>query len=130
MKILTLAAAFTLAATAAFAADPLEGTWKTKADDNGHFGHVEIAPCAAAFCGTLVRAYDEAGVEIASPNTGKLIVWDMMAAGEGAYGGGKIWSPDRDKTYKSKMQLAGDSLSVSGCVFGICRDGGTWARVN
>ncbi len=54
----------------------------------------------------------------------------MVAQGDGAYGDGKIWSPDRDKTYNSKMQLSGDALQVSGCVFGICRDGGTWQRVN
>jgi hypothetical protein len=28
------------------------------------------------------------------------------------------------------MQLSGDALQVSGCVLGICRDGGTWARVD
>ena len=56
--------------------------------------------------------------------------WDMVALGDGAYGKGKVWSPDRDKTYSSKLQLNGNSLSVQGCVFGICRDGGTWSRVN
>jgi uncharacterized protein (DUF2147 family) len=28
------------------------------------------------------------------------------------------------------MQLNGNTLSVRGCVLGICRDGGTWTRVN
>jgi uncharacterized protein (DUF2147 family) len=53
----------------------------------------------------------------------------MVAEGAGAYSGGKIWSPDRDKTYNGKMQLTGNGLAVSGCVLGICRDGGTWTRV-
>lgn len=123
-----LTAVFVLAAGAAMA-DPVEGTWKTKADDNGNFGHVQIVPCGPAFCGTLVKAFDASGAQIASPNIGKRIVWDMVAEGGGAYGDGKVWSPDRDKTYSSKMQLSGNSLSVSGCVFGICRDGGTWTRV-
>jgi uncharacterized protein (DUF2147 family) len=26
--------------------------------------------------------------------------------------------------------LNGDTLAVRGCVLGICRDGGTWTRVN
>ena len=85
--------------------------------------------CGAAICGTLVKAFDGAGKEIDSPNIGKKIVWDMVAYPGGVYDDGKIWSPDRDKTYSSDMTLTGDSLSVRGCVLGICRDGGTWSRV-
>jgi uncharacterized protein (DUF2147 family) len=64
-----------------------------------------------------------------SANIGKLIIWDMKPKGSGKYGGGKVWSPDRDKTYSSKLVLEGDSLKVSGCVLVVCRDGGTWDRV-
>jgi len=55
----------------------------------------------------------------------------MLPQGGGDYGRGKIWAPDRDKTYASRMHLEGDRLSVSGCILGgaICRDGGTWRRV-
>lgn len=114
---------------AAAGADPVEGVWKTKPDDNGNFGHVQIKPCGPAFCGTLVKAFDSSGKVKESPNVGKLIVWDMIAYPDGLYDDGKIWSPDRDKTYDSDMTLSGDSLSVRGCVFGFCRDGGTWVRV-
>jgi uncharacterized protein (DUF2147 family) len=110
-------------------ADPIEGMWKTKADDNGHSGYVSVVPCGTKFCGTLVKSFDAAGKEMQSPNIGKQIIWDMVAKGNGAYGDGKVWSPDRDKTYNSKLQLTGDALAVSGCVFVICRDGGTWQRV-
>jgi uncharacterized protein (DUF2147 family) len=130
MKLTILAAAMILAAGAAFAGDPVEGLWKTKPDDNGNYGHVEVKPCGPAFCGTLVKAFDGSGAEMASPNIGKKIIWDMVAQGDGAYGDGKVWSPDRDKTYNSKMQLTGNGLAVKGCVMGICRDGGTWSRVN
>lgn len=116
-------------AGAAWAADPVEGVWQTAPDDNGHYGHIEIKPCGAAFCGTLVRAFESSGAEVQSPNIGKQIVWDMVPAGGGLYDSGMIWSPDRDKTYKSKMTLAGDGLAVEGCVMFICRDGGTWSRV-
>lgn len=122
------AAAFALLALPAFA-DPVEGVWKTKPDDNGHFGHVEVKPCGPAFCGVLVHAFDGTGAEVDSPNIGKRIIWDMVAYGDGVYDDGKIWSPDRDKTYNSEMQLTGNSLAVKGCVLGICRDGGTWTRV-
>lgn len=128
MKKLILAAALAFAGTAALA-DPVEGTWKTVPDDNGNFGHVQISACGDKFCGKLVRAFDGSGKEIESPNVGKPIVWDMVAYGDGAYDDGKVWSPDRDKTYNSEMQLSGNGLTVKGCVLGICRDGGTWTRV-
>lgn len=128
MKAFALGFALLFAAGAALA-DPVEGVWKTKPDDNGNFGHIDVKPCGAAFCGSLVKAFDGSGAEIQSPNVGKRIIWDMVAYGDGAYDDGKVWSPDRDKTYNSEMQLTGDSLAVKGCVVGICRDGGTWTRV-
>ncbi|MEL7184660.1 MAG: DUF2147 domain-containing protein, partial [Pseudomonadota bacterium] len=62
---------------------------------------------------------------------GRQIIWDMQPQGGGAYGGGRIWAPDQDKTYRSKMSLNGNRLKVEGCVLGgaICR-GQTWSRVN
>lgn len=128
MKPIFVAAALALLATSAFA-DPVEGIWQTKPDDNGNFGHIEVKPCGPAFCGVLIRAFDNSGAEIESPNVGKRIIWDMVAYGDGAYDDGKVWSPDRDKTYNSEMQLSGDMLAVKGCMLGICRDGGTWTRV-
>ena len=84
--------------------------------------------CEDLICGTLIRAFDGEGEEIDSDNIGKNLVWAMKIRGNGRYRGGKIWAPDRDKTYKSKMLLDGDVLSVSGCVLVICRDQ-TWTRV-
>lgn len=130
MKTTLLALALAMAGSAAFAGDAVEGMWKTKADDNGNSGIIKIAPCGAAFCGVLVKSYDKSGAEWASPNIGKKIIWDMASEGDGNYGGGQIWAPDRDKTYASKMTLSGDNLNVKGCVLFICRDGGTWKRVN
>lgn len=122
------AAGFATATTAA--ADPVEGIWKTKPDDNGKYGYVSIVPCGAKICGTLIKAFDSAGAETASPNIGKPILWDMVANGDGSYGNGKVWAPDRDKTYNAKMALSGDKLAVSGCVLGgmICR-ASDWVRV-
>ena len=128
MKVFAFAAGLAMLAGAAWA-DPVEGVWQTKKDDNGNFGFVEIKPCGPAFCGTLVKAFDGAGKEIDSPNVGRQIVWDMVAYADGLYDDGQIYSPDRDKTYNGEMQLSGNGLTVSGCVLGICRDGGTWTRV-
>lgn len=127
-RIISAAALIFIAGTAF--ADPVEGVWKTKADDNGNFGYVQVKPCGPAFCGTLIKSFDKTGKATKSPNIGKRIIWDMVAKGDGAYADGKVWSPDRDKTYNSKMKLSGNGLAIKGCVFGICRDGGTWARVN
>ncbi len=118
-----------IGATPAFAGDAVEGLWKTAPQDDGAYGFVQMSACGAAFCGTLVKGVNAAGeMATSGGNIGKRIVWDMRSDGGGAYTGGKIWSPDRDKTYNSKMQLSGDSLALSGCVLGICRDGGTWTR--
>lgn len=120
--------AFVGLAGAAFA-DPLEGTWRTIADENGNSGLIQVAPCGAAFCGTLVRAFDGNGAEMSSPNVGRLIISEMVPQGDGAYRG-KVYSPDNDRTYNARLQLSGDRLNVEGCVLGICRNGGTWQRAN
>jgi uncharacterized protein (DUF2147 family) len=127
MRIPTVAIALVFASGAAFA-DPVEGLWKTQPDDRGNFGHVEIYSCGAAFCGVIRKAFDPKGAERPSDNIGKRMIWDMEPREDGDYRGGKIWAPDRDKTYSSLMSLEGDSLEVSGCVLGICR-GQTWSRV-
>ena len=105
------------------------GSGKTVPDDNGNYGHIEVTNCGATICGTLVKSFSSDGSNLVTDNLGKKIIWDMENLGGGNYGKGKIWSPDRDKTYKSKMVLSGNNLAVSGCVLGICRDGGTWTRV-
>jgi len=127
MKILALTLAATLGFSGAAFADPLEGNWRTPTDDNGNSGIVQVAPCGAALCGTLIQSFDASGAQMQSPNIGRQIIFDTQAQGGGAYRG-RVWSPDRDQTYNSRLQLSGDSLSVSGCVLGICRDGGTWTR--
>lgn len=110
-------------------ADPATGTWQTQPGDDGAYALVSIAPCGADLCGTLGRAYDTSGAPIDTPNTGRRMIWDMTPNGDGTYGGGKIWAPDRNKTYNSRMTLQGDRLKVEGCVMGICR-GQTWRRVD
>ncbi|MBN8187673.1 MAG: DUF2147 domain-containing protein [Salipiger thiooxidans] len=126
-KVTAMACGLALMAGAALA-DPVEGVWKTQGDDNGNYALVSIAPCGSEICGTLGKGFDRAGSEIRSPNIGRQMIWGMKPKGGGSYGGGKIWAPDRDKTYNSRMQLTGNSLKVEGCVLGICR-GQVWTRV-
>lgn len=112
-------------------ADPVFGIWKTTPDDNGNYGHIQIQQCGSTICGKLVKSFDKSGKTIESEHTGKKIIWNMSPKSDGKYAGGKVWAPDRDKTYNSKMHLKSASkLAISGCILGICRDGGTWVRVN
>lgn len=131
MKHLILGAAMGLGLAGAALADPATGTWKTAEGESGGYLHVDISTCGSALCGTIQKAFDGNGSLSGDyEHLGKKIVWDMMADGDGYYSGGKIWAPDSDKTYKSKMALNGKGLEVKGCVAGglICR-GQTWTRV-
>lgn len=127
MKLSAFTAAALIALAGAATADPLEGMWRTAADDNGNSGLIEVVVCGAALCGTLIQAFDGAGAAMASDNVGRQLIWDTLSNGDGTYSG-QVYSPDRDKTYNSYLVLTGDSLSVRGCVFGICREGGVWQR--
>lgn len=130
MKNLFIAAAALAVSATAALADPVHGTWKTIPDDNGNYGHIVVSTCDnGKICGQLVKSFQGDGSVLQTENTGKMIIWNMENTGGGNYENGKVWSPDRDRTYNSEMVLSGNSLAVKGCVLGICRDGGTWKRV-
>ncbi len=127
-KMTFLAAALAAFALPAFA-DQAHGLWKTKPDDNGNYGHVQIQTCSnGKICGGLTRAFNARGEQIESPNIERAIVWDMEPQGNGQYRNGRVYAPDRDRTYNARMELRGNTLGVSGCVMGICREQ-EWTRV-
>ena len=111
-------------------ADDLLGDWRTAPDDNGNTGIIRVVQCGQSLCGTLVEAFDAAGATMTSPNVGRQIIWDTNPTGASGEYRGMLYAPDRDREYRSRLQLSGNALSVSGCVMGICREGGTWQRVN
>lgn len=128
MRKYLIAAAFAVFGTAAAAAaDPIEGIWQTQPDE-GAFAYVTIAPCGNAFCGTISRTFKD-GAEFQSPNVGRQIVIDMAPQGDGEYRG-QVWRPANDKIYNGKASVAGDRMSLSGCVAGglICKSQ-TWAKI-
>jgi uncharacterized protein (DUF2147 family) len=127
MKHLLTAAAVALGLAGAAAADPVLGTWKTQPDD-GAYAHVEMAKCGPAVCGKIARTFNATG-EYQSPNIGKTLVIDMVPNGDGSYAG-QVWRPSNGKIYTGKMDLAGSSLALRGCVAGglICSKQ-TWTRV-
>lgn len=126
------AVALVVGMTGTAMADDLLGSWRTAPDDNGNTGIVEVVQCGTSLCGTLTQAFDGSGAVMASPNVGRQIIWDTNPTGTAGEYAGRLYSPDRDREYRSRLQLSGDTLVVSGCILGgaACREGGTWQRVN
>ena len=127
LRNIALAAFAAMVATPALA-DPVIGLYKTQPGDDGNYGHVELYECDGNICGVIRAAFDGSDNALESDNIGKRMIWDMTANGDGSYSGGKIWAPDRDKVYTSKMDLNGNDLEVSGCVLVVCR-AQSWTRV-
>ena len=126
MRHILIAAVLALPGTAVLA-DPIEGVWQTQPDE-GSFAHVAIAPCGAAFCGTISRIFKDKA-EYQSPNIGKQIVRSMAPNGDGTYAG-QVWRPANDKVYSGKASVSGNQMSLSGCVAGglLCKSQ-TWVKV-
>ena len=127
MNGLVLATGLALLAAPVSAAG-ISGIFQTAPTDDGNVAQVEFTTCGEAFCGEMIRSFNSAGEAIASDNIGKNIVWDMLDQGDGYFKGGRIWDPGKDKTYKSKMTLMGDTLQVKGCIGPFCK-AQTWTRV-
>ena len=122
--------ALALVVSGAANAQDVNGTWQTQAADTGGFLHVNIAPCGDKVCGTISQVFGPDRKAVKNHEyLGKQMITQMVADGSGKWSKGKIWAPDTDKTYNSKMELTGaDRLKVSGCVLVICRSQ-TWAKV-
>ncbi len=108
-------------------AQDVDGTWQTETSEEGAYLHVRIGDCASSSsekCGVITGVFNSDNQDI----KGKPIIWAMQPDGANAWSGGRIWAPDDDKTYRSKMSLRGNTLSVEGCVAIFCR-GQDWIRI-
>ena len=136
MRALILAAGLSLAATAAFAADPVEGEWLTQAGT----AKVKIAPCGGGkICGHvswLKNAADAKATDANNPDAklkarpimGLPMLQGFKPAGPGKWTGGKIYDPNSGKTYDSKLTVTGaGTLKVEGCILMVCQ-AQTWRR--
>jgi uncharacterized protein (DUF2147 family) len=132
MRKVLLGAVALMAMAGTAMADDLIGDWRTAPDDNGNTGIIRIVQCGTSLCGTLTQAFDASGNVMQSENVGRQIIWETNPTGEPGEYRGMLYSPDRDRNYRSRLQLSGNALSVSGCVMGgaICREGGNWRRAN
>ena len=138
MKLLiTLGTAFFLLSSA-ISAGVLTGTYKTEPNDEGTYLQVKFGACSSdkkLTCGTIKGSYLKNGSKNKNSKVvGQYIVWDMIDEGNGKYASGKIWDPSdpkddgSKKIYKSKMELKGTTLSVSGCILWICK-AQDWSKV-
>jgi len=132
LPVLMIACWPTMHAHAADAAESAFGLFQTEPGDTGGYLHVRIGPCAEnaeTLCGVIESAFKKGGGDSSDyEHIGKQMLWNMVDKGDGKYAMGKIWAPDRDKTYRSKMQITADGLRVKGCVGPICRSQ-NWQRV-
>lgn len=130
-----LLALVALSATA-FAAEPITGKWLT---DNQQ-ALVDIQPCGAALCGTIVKVLrvkpGSAKTDVFNPDPSKrhnpmegtVILSELVDAGD--LWKGKIYNPESGKRYNARAKRDADgSLKVEGCVAFICQ-GPTWQPAN
>lgn len=124
-----VASVLSVTASGALSQD-VTGQWRTEPGDDGGHLVVEISKCGNEICGTILDAINKDNQRISNYEyRGKQMIWGMRGKSTGLYEGGKIWAPDRNTTYNSKMELSENSLRVEGCVFVICR-GQTWTKIN
>jgi uncharacterized protein (DUF2147 family) len=107
---ITLAAAMALSMGTAFAAEPIEGNWKTQSGETA-----AIAACGSSFCVTL-KTGKYSGKQI-----GKM-------SGSGNKYKGSITDPANDKTYSGSASISGGSMKMRGCVLGVLCRSQTWSK--
>ncbi|OYX30094.1 MAG: hypothetical protein B7Y99_12070 [Caulobacterales bacterium 32-69-10] len=135
VPVLTIAA-FAVA-TAAYAASPAEGLWRTATRN----GEVRIDECGQALCGTLVTsdsikanpAMADAQNKDAAKRTRLLKDLPMLqgfTGGPSQWKGGTVYNPEDGGTYKGTIKLVdADTLKLTGCiVFPLCKSQ-TWKRI-
>ena len=123
----TCVSALLMGASFSALAQDINGLWRTELTDDGYL-EVNIDVCETdKVCGTIVRARDPEGNEQPYEHAGKRMIWDMVASGSTNWDDGKIWDPRNDRTVNSRLELSGDTLLVTGCMFRICQTQ-TWQR--
>jgi uncharacterized protein (DUF2147 family) len=135
MRYTLAAAAAVLLTTSTTAASPsaIAGRWKT---DDGK-AIMEIAPCGPALCAKIAKflvaepaggARDDKNPDKAlrsRPLIGVNVLTGLVANGNGWTGKG--YSPEEGRHFKANVSVAGNKLTLKGCVAVFCRTVG-WTR--
>ena len=104
----------------------ITGSWKSEKNEEGKQISVEIYNCGEQICGRITDVHNSENTQI----IGTEIIEGMQQKSDTKYTGGRIFAPDTEKWYKSKIKVKDENtLKVSGCVAGgiICR-GQVWTR--
>jgi uncharacterized protein (DUF2147 family) len=134
--VLAFATAALLAASAANAASPADGLWRTASKN----GEVRLSDCGAALCGKLVGSDGItanptlADTENKDPALRTRLLKDLpmlqgFTGGPTEWKGGTVYNPEDGGTYKGAIKLIDtDTLKLTGCiVFPLCKTQ-TWKR--
>ena len=111
MRRLLAATLFMASASIAFAAEPIEGNWKTASGETA-----AIAACGGSFCVTLKTG------KYSGKRIGKM-------QGSGNDYSGEITDPSEDKTYSGYGTVSGNTLKMKGCVMSVFCKSQTWTRL-
>jgi len=111
MRRLLAAAILAASATYAFAAEPIEGSWKTASGETA-----AISACGGSFCVTLKTG------KYSGKRIGKF-------QGSGNDYSGEITDPSEDKTYSGYGTVSGSKLKMKGCVMSVFCKSQTWTRL-
>ena len=112
-----------------FAAESVEGQWRTIDDETGRAKSVvEIAMTPDGLEGKVVEILHSdrgpnplcekcPGDRRGKPITGMVILWGLSKDKEGRWSGGRILDPTKGKIYKAKLELREDGrLAVRGFI--------------
>ena len=102
------------------------GLWLTQPDKKGQVAHVEATRCGNGYCGKIVRVFAANGQPVNAPTVGRRVFWDMIGQG-GSYSG-QAHVPAHNRNYAGRMQVSGNTMTVSGCLGPVCQSQ-TWKRV-
>ena len=135
--------------SAAKAENEITGIWKTVSDEGSDKGkaksHVEIFEKDGAYIGKVIKLLlkpqdtlcDKCKGDLKNkPVVGMIFLQDMKKTGKldeefgDEYAGGTIMDPDNGKTYKCKLWVKGDVLTVRGFVgFSLLGRSQQWFKV-
>jgi len=127
IKAVSLLAFGAALAAGPLCADTIEGVWQTQPDRKGGYAHISSQPCGAAFCGTVIRAYNADGNQIVTPAVGRKVFWDVKPGADGIYYG-RAWVPAFNSEYDGQIQMLGGRMKVSGCFGPVCKSQ-MWSRI-
>jgi uncharacterized protein (DUF2147 family) len=133
----SIAAAVLALASAAQAASPAEGLWRTP----GRNGEVRVYECGQALCGRLLDSdglKENPGLaDVKNKDAAQrsrplknLVFLQGFTGGPAEWKGGQVYNPEDGGTYKGAIRLVDpDTLKLTGCiVFPLCKTQ-VWKRI-